>query len=363
MGFTTNAENLAAALGLTLATVERKTTIPILAFVLMESENGRVKITGTDLDCAISTRVDAQVKEPFGFCVPVKPLYELVRLMEGAVSLALKDGAVTILSEGAKHKVGMLPKDSFPEFLLATEEVASIDGALLGSMMSAALIAAETNPDGEERWKNIEMSARDGELSVTGINGPRIANATTPTDGEFYVLLPLRGANILAGFAEGSEAISLALSDNLLTARSNKGEASFKLSALKWPDWRKVMAPEYHHSIEIDPAVMLPALKRVMLACDGRLISKVNFQLTKNKAILTAQGPNREGREEVVISCPTLNGNDLEISIAGNQLMEFFRVSKGNALWQIPEGNPALLFQPKEPLAFGFQYVQATLRK
>lgn len=360
--FIVNASDLASALGLMLATIERKGTIPILAFALIESDRRGLKITATDMDCLISTYVPAEIDGPFAFCLKVKDAHSLVSLMDGNVTVTLKDDKATIKSKGGNHKLGIMPKEEFRQLELATKEIGTISGELLSSMINAAMVAAETNPDGEDRWKNIELSAKDGQLSITGICGPRIASAATPMDGEFYVVLPLRGAGILVNFAAISEEVKLSLADNLLTARSEKGEASFKISALKWPEWRMVIASEYKHSIEIDPAIVLPALKRAMLACEGRVVLRVDFQLTKNQMVLTTQGPHKEGREEVAIDCPSLNGDDLRLCLAGNQLADFFRVSKGAVIWQIPEGNPALLFKPKDPMAFEFQYVQALLK-
>src|SRR6266436_1120040 len=103
--FTANAGDLAAALGLMLATVERKGTIPILAFALIESDKRGLKITATDMDCAISTYVPAEIESPFAFCLKVKDAHSLVSLIEGNVNLTLKDGVATIKSKGGKHKL------------------------------------------------------------------------------------------------------------------------------------------------------------------------------------------------------------------------------------------------------------------
>lgn len=360
--FTIPAAVLADALTLLSVTMERKTTMPVLSYVLVEGGDAAIKLTATDMDCLVSTSVAATIVSPFAVCLPLREVLELVKLLDSDVTVTLDGGWAWLKSGATKQKFPTMAADDFPAIQPATTTVASLNGPLLASMIAAAMIAAETNPNGEDKWKCIEVAAKDGELSITGGNNSRIANTTTPCDGKFYALLPLRSATILASFAEGAETVTLALSTNLLTARTDTGEASLKLSALKWPDWKMLIAPSYSHEIPVDPATFIPALRRTILTCNDSKVARADFHLTPTAMTITAIGRDRTSEEAIAIACPSLNGEPLTFGVHGNQLLDFFRVVKGGALWRIPASSPAQMLTPVEPLPFGFRYIQATMR-
>lgn len=367
--FTIDAKVLAEALALTLASAEVKGTEPILSFVLMDARDGKLHLTATDRVVAITTAVDAVVTSPVTFCMPMKRTADLVKLIDGKLAFTVSDpGTMTgvrVKFAGGSHRLPAMEADRFPAIESAEDVKLTIDGPLLSSMLTAAMIAMETNPNGEDRWKAVELAAADGKLSVTGICGPRMANATVDADGEFYALLPTKGAVALVTFAAKAGDVTIAMSANLLTVRSATSSATFKLSANKWPDWHAVIAVKFAHAVELHTDTLIPTLRRALLACETNKMntSRVDFELGGQVINLFAQSPEKgDGTEMLTLDCPSLNGSTLKVAFAANQLMDFFKVVRGPFIWQLDESHSVLRFTPKEPLAFEYQYVQGKLR-
>ena len=61
--------------------VERKNTIPILANVLIEANDGEVKMLATDLEVALRSRCEATVGKSGSLTLPAKKLYEILRAL------------------------------------------------------------------------------------------------------------------------------------------------------------------------------------------------------------------------------------------------------------------------------------------
>lgn len=367
--FTIDAKVLADALALTLTSAEVKGTEPILSYVLIDARDGKLHLTATDRDIAITTVVDADMNEPSTFCLPMRRTSDLVRLVDGDVAFTVHQPGtttgVTLKFDGGSHKLPSMEADRFPAIEQADDIKLTIDGPLLSSMLTASMIAMETNPNGEDRWKSVEIEAKDGNLSVTGLCGPRMANATVASDGEFYALLPTKGATVLTAFAAKAETVTLALSPNLLTVRSATSSASFKLSANKWPDWKHVVAVKFAHSVELHTDTMIPTLRRALLACEANKmnVSRVDFELRGEVMNLFSKSADRgEGSETLKLDCPSLNGDTLKVAFAANQLMDFFKVVKGAFIWQVDDGHSVLRFTAMDAMAFEFQYVQGKLR-
>ena len=65
MRFTISREKLQEGLAAVAASIPAKTTLPVLANILVETTDKGIRLSGTDLDIAVSTEVAADVAEDF----------------------------------------------------------------------------------------------------------------------------------------------------------------------------------------------------------------------------------------------------------------------------------------------------------
>lgn len=362
--FTVDASKLSEALNLVLNSAEIKTTIPWLSYVLIEAKDDQIRLAGTDMDMSIILNVQAEVKKSGSFCVKAKQFRDLVSLMSGEVSVSMKEDQVWLKTDSAKYRLPYLPAEEFQFIERAKDEKLSISGEVLTGMLQAASIAMETNPNGKDSWKNLELCATNGKFSITGLTGPRAATTSIQSDAEFYALLPTKAVSALISFASKADEVKLFISENVLTAQFGDNEATFKVSALKWGDWRPIVDSECEHSVEIDTDSFIPALRRALLATErSRLVSRVDFELKgEGVDLFTQSAEHGEGNEALSISCSTLNGKPIHLALDGAQLLNLFKVAKGKILWEFSETHTALRFKPQTELGFDFCYVQGTLR-
>ena len=67
-------------LGFIQGVVERKTTIPVLSNILIESlGEGSIRIVGTDLDVTIRCDAEAEIKKQGAMCIQARKLFDIVR--------------------------------------------------------------------------------------------------------------------------------------------------------------------------------------------------------------------------------------------------------------------------------------------
>src|SRR5438445_10453898 len=79
MRFTISREKLQEGLAAVTASIPAKTTLPVLANILLETTDKGIKLSGTDLDIAVSTEVMADVETAGAVKVPDKKLREIAR--------------------------------------------------------------------------------------------------------------------------------------------------------------------------------------------------------------------------------------------------------------------------------------------
>ena len=84
MEFVIKQSVLKEVLGFVQGVVERKSTIPVLSNILIESlgENS-IRVVGTDLDVTIRCDAEAEIKKGGAMCVQARKLFDLSRLLTG----------------------------------------------------------------------------------------------------------------------------------------------------------------------------------------------------------------------------------------------------------------------------------------
>src|SRR5204862_7589896 len=107
MRFTISREKLQEGLSAVAASVPTKTTLPVLANILVETTEKGIRLSGTDLDIAVSTEVAADVEAPGAITIPAKKLSEIARqLPPSPVKIAAAgERRVTLVCGRAHFKI------------------------------------------------------------------------------------------------------------------------------------------------------------------------------------------------------------------------------------------------------------------
>ena len=79
MRFTISREKLQEGLAAVGPSIPNKTTLPVLANILLETTERGLRLSGTDLDIAVSTEVSADVETAGAITIPAKKLGESER--------------------------------------------------------------------------------------------------------------------------------------------------------------------------------------------------------------------------------------------------------------------------------------------
>src|ERR1043165_6446943 len=140
MEFAVSKSDLVRELGLTQGVVERKTTIPILSNILLETDGDKIWLTATDLELGIRCACPARVKKEGAGTIPARRLLDYVRLLPDAdvqVKLAENQWASFVCGRSRTRIAGM-SRESFPELPQMPEPIAEIPAKTLTSMKAGA---------------------------------------------------------------------------------------------------------------------------------------------------------------------------------------------------------------------------------
>src|SRR5712692_2790368 len=143
MEFTVSKTDLVRELNLSQGVVEKKTTIPILSNVLVETAGDRINLTATDLELGIRCSCPARVSKPGAGTIPARRLLDYVKLLPDAdvnVKLAENQWA-SLLCGRSRTRIAGMSRESFPELPQTPDMLAEIPIGALASMIAKTIFA------------------------------------------------------------------------------------------------------------------------------------------------------------------------------------------------------------------------------
>src|SRR3989442_2271516 len=114
MKFTITREQLQEGLSAVAAAIPAKTTLPVLANVLVEATKQGIRLSGTDLDIAVSTTVPAEVDADGAVTLPAKKLVDIARELPSGPVRVTAAGEARVAIECGRAKftlLGLSPKE------------------------------------------------------------------------------------------------------------------------------------------------------------------------------------------------------------------------------------------------------------
>lgn len=343
MEFKVDREALVKELGIIRVAVEKKTTIPVLAFVLFDVSGGTLNITGTDCDVTIITSVEAKGDEG-SFCVPAFQLFDLLRLLtENEVKFTLdKNERVKIECGRSRHSLPTLKADQFPAVDQTKEgEKISVPAETLRGMVKAAMLAISADPN-EHRPHCISLQffAKDGTLEINATTEKHfICTAlAVPEKSSFDVLLPRRAAQVLIAFAESGN-IEAEVSEAHAVFTANGRTFIARLGIGKFVEWRVIVPDVDGHKARIPIDQLRLALRRATVTSEEAQLIRAPLSCEFSKTSLTIESrETKSGKsvEPLDADCPSMNGDTQTRGVHGTQLLDFLNlVESDTVFWEI----------------------------
>jgi len=328
MRFTISREKLQEGLTAVAASIPAKTTLPVLANILVETTERGIRLSGTDLDIAVSTEVSADVETPGAITIPAKKLSEIARELPPApVKIgAMGEQRITLECGRSRFKLLGLPRDEFPTFpqvrFQDSWRVRSGDLQKLISHTSFAVSTEESRPilNGvlwELRTDRMRMVATNGHR-LTRMDLP-IASGNSPSGD---LIVPPKALDQVRRLFPAEEELEIAQGDNHLGFRSPFTSVFTRLIEGPYPNYEQVIPRDNDRVAISDKVALISALKRMsVIASDQTHRIRLSF----NAALLrfSVQTPDLgEAQDELPIQ---FTGDPLDIGFNANYLLEILR--------------------------------------
>src|SRR5437762_8965127 len=250
MEFTVRKFDLLQELTLIQGVVERKTTIPILANVLVRAEGGELRIAANDLEIRLKSVCVSKTTVPGAITLPAKRLYEIVRALPDK-EINFKRGEanwVMITCGTSRFRIAGLPQDDFPTLPETKNNVGRIPADVLAKVISRTICAISTE-DSKYTLSGALLVLKPGSITMVATDGHRLAHvekteAMEDVREEIKVIVPRKAmAELVRIISEAADAESVGLSrdDNHLFFDMGKRLLISRMLTGQFPNYEAVL--------------------------------------------------------------------------------------------------------------------------
>lgn len=328
MRFTISREKLQEGLSAVAASVPTKTTLPVLANILVETTDRGIRLSGTDLDIAVSTEVAADVDTPGAVTIPAKKLTELARELPPApVKIAaVGEQRVTLECGRSKFKLLGLPKDEFPTFpTVRFNESWRIKSADLHKLISATSFAV-SNEESRPILNGVLWELRPDQMRMVATNGHRLAKMEMPIESSNApssdLIVPPKALDQVRRLFPAEEELEIARGDNHIGFRSPFTSVFSRLIEGPYPPYEQVIPRDNDKYAIADKTALISALKRMsVMASDQTHRIRLSFNSGMLKFSVTTPDLG-EAQDELPVR---FTGDPLDIGFNAAYLLEILR--------------------------------------
>src|SRR5437763_2996956 len=202
--------------------VSNRSTLPILANILLATDHGRLKLSATNLEIGINCWVDAQVHEEGTTTVPAKLLTDFVNSLSPApvdITVLEDSNKINIKSEGSSANIKGMDASEFPLIPSAEggEPPVVIDAAQLKEMINEVAFAASED-ESRPVFTGVLVQVGNEQVTFAAADAFRLAVRTTPLPGADSVhgdiLIPARTPKELARIPPSAGAVQMIVTPN-----------------------------------------------------------------------------------------------------------------------------------------------------
>jgi DNA polymerase-3 subunit beta len=335
-------ENLARGLSIVSRAVSPRSTLPVLSNILIATDEGRLRLSATNLELGITCWIAARIDEEGSTTVPARTFGDLVNALPGEqvqLTLDVRSQNLHVKGGTSNNDIKCIDAQEFPPL-----PAPDLEGAIqlnvvdFKEMIQQVAFAASTD---EARpvlmgvlvhvdKDKVTMAAADGfRLSV------RKALLSNPAQQPLNVIIPARALNELARVAtDGEEPI-------YMVVPKNRGQVIFRVKDVElvsqlidgtFPDYQQIIPRSYKSRTLVSTSSLLKACKQAeIFAREGSNVARLDIKQSKGEMqpseVEISAISEETGKNETIVEA-TVDGGSVLIAFNVKFLREALEVIK-----------------------------------
>ncbi len=328
MKFSVAKEALLDGLQRTQNVVSTRANLPVLSNVLIESTEGGLMLTTTDMEVSVRCTIPAVIEKPGTTTLPVRRLSAIVRELPSSEITFETDAKsiTTIRSGGSFFKIYGLPGEEFPAFPSLDEvKEYTLKQSELKDGLKKTSYAISVD---ETRYvlNGILFAFKENKLTLVATDGRRLAlfesDVEFPQSLESDIIVPTKAINELQRLLGESGEVVIRAGENHVAFNLNGSLLISKRVDGNYPNYRQVIPGQARERITLEREAFLSCVHRVALLSTDKT-SSIRLSFSKNNIDISANTPEVGEAQESISA--VYKGEEFSIAFNPDFLMDPLR--------------------------------------
>lgn len=332
-------ENLARGLTTVSRAVSPRSTLPVLANVLVATENGRLRISGTNLELGITTWIGAKIEDEGSTTVPARTFADLVNTLPSErveMELTTRTQTLNVRAGSFNNNIKCIDAQEFPPM-----PPADLDGGVELDLedlreMIAQVVFAASSDDARPVLTGVLAELEGGKMTLASADGFRLSvrTAELPNGVEepIRAIIPARALSELSRVAgDDDETVRMILpaDRSQVIFRGRDFELISQLIDGAFPDYRGIIPSSFSSRTVLSTPAFLKACRAAdIFAREAAHSAKLSIQPGGESGPGTVEvtaTAAETGSNEVVVDA-NIEGEPIEIAFNVRFLVEVLSV-------------------------------------
>jgi DNA polymerase-3 subunit beta len=323
-------ENLAHGLNIVARAVSPRSTLPVLANVLVATDEGRLRLSATNLELGITCWIGAKIEEEGSTTVPARTFNDLVSTLPNdrvSMSLNIRTQTLNVRCGASNTDIKCIDAQEFPPLL--TPDLSNsiqLNVSDLKEIIQQVVLAASTD-EARPILTGVLVSVQGNKISMQAADGFRLsvrkAELSSPAAHPLKAIIPARALTELARIAsDGDQVLHMVVP-------SGRGQVIFRLKDVElisqliegaYPDLDNVIPRSFQTRTVLSTSTFLKACKQAeIFAREGSHIARITISPGSElqPGTVDIQGQSEE---------TGFNQNVVDASIEGPSILIAFNV-------------------------------------
>ncbi|OGL24815.1 DNA polymerase III subunit beta [Candidatus Saccharibacteria bacterium RIFCSPHIGHO2_01_FULL_48_12] len=241
-------QNLNKALSTVARVASTRSSLPILANVLIKAEKSRLSISATNLDIAITHHIGSKIDKDGVVTIPARLTQDFVsNLPDSVLDLTLDGHKLSIETDKYQSTINGIPADDFPVMpAISGGAKWRVEAKEFKKSLSQVVFAA-SNDDARPVLTGVYFNSHRGDVVVAATDSYRLAeNRVGKSKQPINFLVPATAINdVLRIIAEEDKEVVITHDDQQVSFEMGDVTLVARLVEGNYPDYRKLLPSKF----------------------------------------------------------------------------------------------------------------------
>lgn len=332
-------ENLQKGLSIVGRAISSRPTLPILANVLLSTEDARLKLSATNLELGISVWIGAKVEQDGAVTLPARTLYELVSNLSPErvdMELEVRTQTIHLRCGGTTTNIKGIDASEFPLIPEASPEGVAVSAHEFREMVDQVAFAAAKD-DNRPVLTGILARFEDNVITLATADGYRLsvrkAYIENPIKQPVSIIIPAKALQEVARIiSDEDELVYISIPEGRSQVMFHLSEVDVVSSLIegKFPEYENIIPRKHSTLTTVYRDELLLACKRSeVFARDNAFTTKISIVPSDDgvgPGEMRVRGQSNEKGDNESLVTASVDGTSVDISFNIRYLIDVLNV-------------------------------------